>query len=157
MNKDEKNELRAALLKQSLTNRGKDLSKSPSKIHSEAFLSALNRRNDLTVSSNEKFSRARAIALTSIARKKFISERKSSVPKKHSSFEKSTLDASLKYGIKTILNSGRENKISSSEMETMISILVSIYTQAKVNMLVNQKMTDVFDRFILKAREVENE
>lgn len=155
MNKDEKNELRAAPLKQSLMNRGKDLSKSPSKIHHEAFLSALNRRNDLTESFRERLARARA--LSSIAQKKFISERESSVYKKNYSFEKSTLDASLKYGIKTILNLGRENKISSSEMETMISLFVSIYTQAKVNMLVNQKMTDVFDRFILKAREVENE
>ncbi len=81
-------------------------------------------------------------------RKHGLSLHKKSLPDLIIDMEENELDRSLRRGIRSIIEMKADNQLSDQEMETMLSHLISLYAQGKVNLLVNKRLELIFGKVI---------
>lgn len=67
------------------------------------------------------------------------------------SADESTLENALRYGVKSIIALNKVDKISSEEMEMVLSAFLSLYVQARVNFIVNDKLSLILGKFLDRA------
>ena len=73
------------------------------------------------------------------------------------SAEESTLENALRYGVKSIIALNKGEKISSEEMETILSAFLSLYVEAKVNFFVNDRLSMILGKVFNRALGAAND
>jgi GTP-binding protein EngB required for normal cell division len=101
---------------------------------------------DTDITSHTAFQR-----LAEIMARKTIQERRKralveALQAMHSA-EESMLENAFRYGVKSIIALNKGDKISSEEMEMVLSAFLSLYVQAKVNFFVNDKLSLILGKF----------